>query len=344
MQTIVDMLHRVIVDVHAHCIPQSFRDWLTEHGDRVGARVEDGAKGQCVQFEDGPRTGDQYSWDSLSDMGRRLAEMDRMDIGIQMLAGWVDLAGYELPAATALEYARAHNECLASEASVAPDRFRPLGTVPLQDEGLAVMALEQAMSELGMAGAQLGTRVGDVYLGEVELDHFWSAAAEKGAFLVLHPVRPLEGVKFGGYFLENSVGRPAESTVALGSMIMSGVFERHPGLRVCVVHGGGFIPFQIGRLDRSFHEVSHLAGGAISRPPSTYLDQVYVDTIVHDPTALRFTIDRLGSSHVMVGTDYPFPMGDDDPMGTVAAVDGLTEEEVARIQRDNAMSLLRPPL
>lgn len=330
----------MIVDVHAHCIPESFRSWIAGNGDRVGVTVEDSAGGQCVQFRDGPRTGPQYSWPSLTDHVTRVEAMDRMGIDLQVLAGWIDLAGYELAPETALEYARAHNESLAAEAERDTKRFRAIGTAPLQDVGLAIAALEHAMDELGMVGLQLATKAADTYLGNLDLDDFWAAAVRKRAFLLLHPVRPLEKVQVGPHFLDNSVGRPAESTISLGGLIMSGVLERHPGLRLCVVHGGGFVPFQIGRLDRSYHQIPNIAAQKISRSPSSYLDQVLVDTIVHDPSALRFAIDRMGVSHTVMGTDYPFPMGDDDPAGTVEAVDGLTEGERSLILGGNAATAL----
>ncbi|MFZ0013194.1 MAG: amidohydrolase family protein [Acidimicrobiia bacterium] len=331
----------MVIDVHAHCIPDEFRDWLVGHGPRVGAEIVEGRDGACVQFRDGPRTGSQYSWPSMSDTGARIAEMDRMGIDVQLLSGWIDLAGYEVPVETALEYARAHNEALAAVEAVSPTRFRTLGTAPLQDPSAATAALEHAIGDLGMAGLQLATRVGDRFIHEQPgLEEFWAAAAGVGALLVLHPLRPLSGVDLAPYFLENTVGRPAESSIALAGLLLSGVLARHPDLKLCVVHGGGFVPFQLGRLDRSFREVPGLTAQAIDRPPSSYMESVYVDTIVHDPTALRFLIDRLGPGHVVLGTDYPFPMGDDDPVALVDSVAGLAGGDREAILGGNLARLL----
>lgn len=330
----------MVIDVHAHCIPETFRVWLGRNGSRVGAEVVAVANGSAVQFRDGPRTGPQYTWQSMSDMNSRVAAMDRMGIDVQILSGWVDLAGYEVATGNSLEYARAHNETLA-ETTASSDRFQALGTVPMQDPPSAVRALEYAMDELGMPGIQLATRVRDRYLDQVGgLDEFWEAAAARRAFLVLHPVRPLEGVDLGRYFLDNSVGRPAESSIALAGLILSGVFERHPDLTVCVVHGGGFIPFQIGRLDQSFHQLPAVAGSNITRAPSSYLDSVFVDTIVHDDAALRFLVDRLGPGRVLLGTDYPFPMGDQDPVSFVESVVGAATPAAHAILSATAADLL----
>lgn len=332
----------MIVDVHSHCIPDAFREWLEFHGKEVGAEVVDVPDGQCVQFQDGTRTGPQYSWRSLTDVDSRLLEIDRMGIDVQVLSGWIDLAGYELAPETCDEYCRAHNEALADVASSYPDRFIALGTAPLQDPQVAVRILRHAVEELGMAGLQLATRIGDDHLGrQAGLDSFWNAAEELGAFLILHPVRPLHGIDLNGYFIENSVGRPAETSIALAGLIMSGVFERHPSLRMCVVHGGGFTPFQIGRLDQSHREVAHIAGRDITHPPSVYLESLYVDTIVHDPSALRFLVDKLGADHVLMGTDYPFPMGDQNPVTSIDATPGITASEREAIVGATAAGLLQ---
>lgn len=332
----------MITDVHSHCIPDPFRRWLTEHGPRVGAEVIDLPEGQCVRFPDETQTGPQFSWRSLSDIDARLSDMDRMGIDRQLLSGWIDLAGYELAPEMAEEYCRAHNQALAEIVSAHPDRFVALGTTPLQDPPAAARVLRHGVEELGMAGAQLATRIGDQYIDRhLDLDEFWSAAEELGAFLLLHPVRPLPSVDLDRYLLENSVGRPAETSIALAGLIMSGVFEQHPSLRVCAVHGGGFTPFQIGRLDQSFRQLPQVAGKQISRPPSTYLESIYVDSIVHDSSALRFLIDRLGADHILLGTDYPFPMGDPDPIASIDATPGLTSTERASILGETANELIR---
>lgn len=330
----------VIIDVHAHCIPNEFRGWLDRSGPTLGAHVVSTPGGQCVRFERGQQTGPQYSWKSLTDTKARLAEMDRMGIDIQLIAGWADLSGYEIASEHALEYAKVHNESLAAEAAKAPGRLRPIGTVPVQDGTLAVTALEHAMDDLGMVGVQLSTRVGDRFLDtQPGLDEFWSAAEAKGAFMVLHPVRPLMGTPVERYFMDNSVARPAETSMVLAGLIFSGVLERHPGLKICAVHGGGFLPYQIGRLDKAHRQAPTVAGKDTSTPPSETLSRTYVDTVVHDPITLRYTIDRMGVDKVLLGTDYPFPMGDQDPVSLVRSVPGLDKDEIQAIVGENAERL-----
>ncbi len=153
-------------------------------------------------------------------------------------------------------------------------------------------------------------------------------------------MRPLSGVDLDLFFLENMVGRPAESTLSLAGLILTGVLERFPGLRLGVVHGGGFAPFQVGRLDRGFHEKPGLVGKHISKPPSEYLKDVYVDTVVHQPAALRYLIDYMGPERVMLGTDYPFEMGDSDPVEFIRSVVRDDEEAFRVISGGNAAVLI----
>lgn len=302
----------MIIDVHAHCIPASFRTWLAQNGDPLGIALVDTERGQAVRIDD--RVTTQPLRDDLTDHQRRVNELDRMGIDRQVLAGWIDLTAYELDAASGATYSRVQNECLAAEAARAPDRFSAIATVPLQNPTHAVTELDHAMRQLDMKGVEIATTVDGRFLDQAGLDDFWAAAQDLGAFIVLHPMRPLEGIDLGRYFMENMIARPAESTIALAGLIFSGVFERFPRLNVCVVHGGGFAPYQIGRLDSGYKQKPNLAGKHITKPPSDYLREIYVDTVLHDAAALRYVVDLLGADQVLMGTDYPFEMGSLDPV------------------------------
>jgi aminocarboxymuconate-semialdehyde decarboxylase len=259
---------------------------------------------------------------------------------VQLLAGWIDLTGYDLPGRNGLSYARAQNDCLAEEAAQEPSRLRPVANLPLQDPAAAAKELDRAISELGVVGAQVATTVGPEWIDRAGLDEVWEAAEALGALIILHPMAPLSGVTLDRYFMDNSVGRPAETTIALAGLMYSGVFDRFPGLRMCAVHGGGFVPFQIGRLDRAYRAKPDLAARDATRLPSEYLSMLYVDTVVHDQGVLRFLIDTMGAEHVLVGTDYPFEMGDDDPVALVDAVPGLEPSQREAILSGNARRLL----
>ena len=265
--------------------------------------------------------------------------MDRMGIDVQVLAGWIDLTGYEVAGPVAADYSRLHNDLLMAMAAEHPGRFESIGTVPLQDPPAAAAELDRLMAA-GMKGVEIATTVRGARLDQAGLDPVWEAAEALGAFILLHPMTPLAGVDLSGFFMENMVGRPAETTIALAGLILSGVLDRFPGLKLCAVHGGGFAPFQIGRLDRGYRAKSELVAASISRPPGDYLKSVFVDTVVHEPEVLRYLIDYLGAGQILLGTDYPFEMGDDDPLGTLRSTPGISADEIEAISGGNARRLL----
>jgi len=336
----------VIIDAHAHAIPPEFVAYLQRRGlpdDTTGqpgnliAELDtiNTDRGTKVTF--GNRTTAPLNA-TLSDLDARVAWMDSVGIDIQVMAGWIDLTGYEIAADRAVEYCRAHNESLAAHAAEHPDRFWLIGNVPLQSPGNAAAQLDDMMSN-GFKGIEIATTVGGLALDQADLDPVWEVAEATGAFVLLHPMTPLTGVDLGRYFMENAVGRPAETSITLAGLILSGVFERFPNLKLCAVHGGGFVPYQIGRLDQAVKAKPDLAGRHLSRLPSEYLRQVYVDTVVNDPAVLRFVIDYLGADQVLLGTDYPFPMGDLDPVTTVHSVPGIADDEASRICGHNLLRL-----
>lgn len=328
----------MVYDVHAHCIPPDFRAWIESTGDIHGFEVLGDDPGRRVRFNGGFTTAPLR--DILGDMSTRIRAMDRMGVDVQMLSGWIDLTGYDLEPTKGSAYARAQNDSLAEHANLHPERFRCLATLPLQDASAAADELGRAMGELGMAGAQIATTVGSDWLDQRSLEEVWEAAAELGAFIFLHPMAPLTGVSLDRYFMSNIVGRPAETTIALAGLIFSGVFDRHPDLVMCVAHGGGFAPFQVGRMNRGYRSKPELTAKNMSRLPGDYLSRLYVDTVVHDPGVLRFLIDSLGADHILVGTDYPFEMGDDDPVGLVESVADIEPQEKEAILAGNVEELL----
>jgi aminocarboxymuconate-semialdehyde decarboxylase len=327
----------MIIDVHAHCIPAEFKQWLADHGDSHLTRLVDTARGTAVEIDGRVTTAPLR--DDLTDFELRTSKLDAMGIDRQILAGWIDLTAYELPTDVGTAYSRVQNESLAAEAARAPERFSAIGTIPLQDPASAVKELEHAMSSLGMVGVEIATTVDGLFLDQAGLDDFWSAAVDLEAFVLLHPMRPLEGIDLKRYFMDNMIGRPAESTIAIAGLIFSGVLERHPGLKLCVVHGGGFAPFQIGRMDSGYEQKPGLAAKHITKAPSDYLREIYVDTVVHNHAALHFIVDQVGAERVMMGTDYPFEMGSLDPVGFVRS-SGLDTATQDRILGDTAAALV----
>jgi aminocarboxymuconate-semialdehyde decarboxylase len=250
------------------------------------------------------------------------------------------LTAYALDSAAGAEYSRLFNEILVDEAGKHPGRLMPLGTVPLQNPVGAAEELEYAVRDLGMAGIQIATTVDGTDLDTAGLDPFWEAAEGLRCPVVIHPCDPLPGVDLSRNFLDNLVGRPAESTIAIAHLLFSGTLERYPELVICVVHGGGFIPYQLGRMQRGFDAVPHLAAQNLTRPPGELARLLYYDTVLHDPAPIAFLVDLVGSDHVVLGTDYPFPMGDPRPVETVNSIPGLSDEERNLILGGNVARLL----
>ncbi len=250
----------MITDVHAHCIPAELIELLRTEGPTIGIEVVPGERGEDVLIAGRVRSGPLRP--VLSDVAARLAHMDATGVEVQLLSGWVDLTAYALEGDAGAIYARRFNRILADEAGRFPDRFRALATVPLQTPGAAADELAHAVSELGMVGVEIATTVDGRDLDQAELDPFWAAAEELRCLVLLHPYAPLAGVDLSRNFLDNMVGRPAETTVAVAHLIFSGVLDRYPGLVMCVVHGGGFLPYQLGRMERGHTAVPHLTATA----------------------------------------------------------------------------------
>jgi aminocarboxymuconate-semialdehyde decarboxylase len=325
-------------DFHAHCIPAAFFDLLTSEGSRLGIELRNDGQGDYAVIRDRVRL--QPFNPVLSDLAARLAAMDATGVDVQLLSSWIDLTAYALEGEAGAEYSRRFNEIITAEAGRHPDRLTPLGTVPLQDPRRAAAELDYAVRELGMAGVQIATTVDGTDFDRAGLDPFWEAAAGIGCLVVIHPCDPLPGVDLSRNFLDNMVGRPAESTIAVAHLLFNGVLERYPGLVICVVHGGGFLPYQLGRMQRGFEAVPRLAARNISTPPTELARRLYYDTVLHDPAPLAFLVGHLGADHVLMGTDYPFPMGDPTPVDTVDSIPGLTDEARQLILGGNVARLL----
>jgi aminocarboxymuconate-semialdehyde decarboxylase len=325
-------------DIHAHCIPPTLIDFIRLEGSRLGIELVNDGGGEHAEI--GGRVSLPPFRPILGDMNARVQAMDDSGVDVQLISSWIDLTAYALAETEGAEYSRRFNEILVDEAGKHPDRFIPLGTVPLQHPAGAAEELEYAVRDLGMAGVQIATTVDGTDLDAAGLDPFWEAAQGLRCPVVIHPCDPLPGVDLSRNFLDNMVGRPAESSIAVAHLLFGGALERYPDLVICVVHGGGFIPYQLGRMQRGFDAVPHLAAQNITRPPRELARLLYYDTVLHDPAPLAFLVDLVGPDHVVLGTDYPFPMGDSQPVATIDAIPGLSDEARSLILGGNVARLL----
>lgn len=224
-----------------------------------------------------------------------------------VLSPWVAMIPIDLPAKQAAEICRFENERMA-EAASSDASLWGLAAVPLQDPDLALEVLREALA-LGLKGVELTTAVGGTFIGDARFDSFWQGAAELGSPVFIHPsTRGIDLDPFKGSYTWNSVGNPMETTVAASQLIMRGVLERHPALRILLAHGGGALPALIGRMDHSF-DVRPEPPLLLTQRPSVSFAKLYFDTVTHDEELLRSLVQSVGADHVLYGTDYPFDMG-----------------------------------
>ncbi len=269
---------------------------------------------------------------------RRIEEMDRRNIDLQVLSTPPHFFHYTLPAVDALASSREINDEFAATVDRYHDRFRGLATVPLQNTSAAINELERAMSN-GLAGAEIATHVKGRNLDDASLFPFFEAAQELGAFLFVHPNAPVVEPRTPRYHLSNLVGFPVETTIAVASMLLGGVLERLPRLTICFSHGGGYALFGSSRWDHG-HAVRPDVRSTTAEPPNESLRRIYVDSVVFGDRALHYVLDTIGTDRVLMGSDYPFTMGDDDSVRFVERVDGLDEKAQAAILGGTAARLL----
>ena len=269
----------------------------------------------------------------------RLADMDAMGVDVQAVAIAVYQYYYWADAELGAKVSRMMNEEVAEATSRYGDRFLPFGTVPLQDTEAAVQELRYLAEELGMRGIEIGTHVEGEEISSARLAPFWAEVERLGVVVVIHTQGTTHAERLQGHNFVNIIGHPIEATLAQAHLIFDGVLERHPGLKIVVVHGGGYLPAYPGRIDHGWRAREDIREG-VPRPPGDYLRQFYFDTMVFEPEQLRFLIDRYGADHVLLGTDYPYDMGDEDPLALIGATPGLTQEQVDLLSGGNAARLL----
>jgi len=268
----------------------------------------------------------------------RLADMDAMGIDIQAVAPAVYQYFYWADAELGARAARLINEEMVEATSRYADRFVPLGTVPLQDTEAAVQELTYLASHLGMRGIEIGTHVEGEEISASRLEPFWAEVERLGTTVVIHTQGTTHPQRLADHNFVNTFGHAYEATLAQAHLIFDGVMERHPGLTIVVVHGGGYLPAYPGRMDHAWRAREDVREG-VPQAPGTYLRRFYFDTMVFEPSQLRFLVDRYGADHVLLGTDYPYDMGDDDPLALLGAC-GLEQEQVDLIAGGNALRLL----
>lgn len=325
----------MIIDVHAHFVPAGLLDALPE-GQREfpSVRIKRGDDGVRLAFAGGSPT--RPVSPKLSDAGQRVKWMSDQGIDRQVVGGWLDMFGYELPAAEGAEWCRFLNRHMLS-ATAAINGFAPLACVPLQNGRLAARILDESM-DAGFHGAMIGTqpRGAGGALDDPDLDPFWEVASARQATIFIHPMFACGDDRLEEYDLVNAVGRVTDSTIAVARLLFSGHLTRFPGMNVVLSHGGAALPFILGRLKRN-----HALHPETADPEHGFR-KLFFDTVLFEPAALRFLCSVAGPDKVMLGSDQPFPIGDPSPLEVVRSAN-LGADDERKILGDTAARLFALP-
>jgi aminocarboxymuconate-semialdehyde decarboxylase len=322
----------VTFDVHAHVIVQEIigdEPWQPRvYRDEAGAQVVEMGGRQI-----------RAAVAEFVDIEAILAAQDASGVDRVLLSPWVPLLYYDAEPDEGLRRARIQNEGLARLAREHPEAVAALGALPLQDPELAADELRALMEGGVLRGVEVAASVRGVFLGDDRFEPFWEAAEATGGFVFVHPTtRGFDSPAFQDYYLWNTVGNPVETAATAAHMVMAGVMERHPGLRLLLAHGGGALMAVRGRMRRA-HGFQPQARSRLRESPDDSIRRFYFDTLTHDDALLRALIDYAGPDHVLLGSDYPFDMGDARHVDTVRAL-GLAPEVEEAILGGNAERLL----
>jgi len=306
-----------VIDIHAHVLTEAMIRSLQKEAPSINLKITPIDRQDAVLEIAGlvQRPFPSRAWD----LEQRFSDMQAQGVDIQLVCNVPQTFLYDQDAALTAATAALLNEGIAALAREHPGRLRGLATLPMQAPEAAAKELRRAMRELGLKGAHIGSNVQGRNLDDAAFEPVWQAADELGAFMLVHPYNVVGRERMKSYYLQNLIGNPLETTIAVASLVFGGVIERHPGIRFCFAHGGGFAPYQAGRFRHGW-KVRPEGKAQLKDGPAASLDRLLYDTILHGREQLEFLIGAVGPSRVLLGTDYPFDMGQYD---TVALVGSL---------------------
>jgi aminocarboxymuconate-semialdehyde decarboxylase len=343
----------VKIDLHTHILPHDWPDLDARYGYGGFVRLHH-YKPCCARMMKGEHVFREIT-DNVWDPQRRIEECDKAGVTMQVLSTVPVMFSYWAKPADTLDLCRRLNDHIAEVVRAHPTRFAGLATIPLQDPQMAAQELERCVRDLGLRGAEIGTHVdANVHLSraeplnldDVSLAAVWSAAQQLDAAIFVHPWDMVGKERMPKYWLPWLVGMPAETSLAICSMMFGGVFERFPKLRVAFAHGGGAFPFTAGRIEHGFHVRPDLCATENKIRPRDYLAhgpapaRFYVDSLVHDPDALRLLLKVFGAQRVALGSDYPFPLGEAHPGELIESIKDLSSQDKTRLLSETAREFL----
>jgi aminocarboxymuconate-semialdehyde decarboxylase len=324
------------IDVHSHVIPARIVEAIARFPGEFAARIEGEADARRVVHAQG------YAYPLFAEFHSaeaKLEAMDRKGIDVSVISPAPPMFYYWSDVDLAVKAARLVNDGIADMVRAKPERLRGMATIPLQHPDAAIAEMERVVRDLGFKAIEIGTSVEGAQLAEPRFRAVLKRAQDLGVFVFAHPY--YVGAKRGleCYYLTNLIGNPLDTAIMVANLMLSGALDELDRLKLCLAHGGGFAPYQIGRLVQG-HRVRPEANANTLSSPDTLLRRLYFDSLVFDPVALRYLIDLVGADHVCIGTDSPFDMGDDAPAQTIAAIPRLAADEHDHLCFGTALHLL----
>jgi aminocarboxymuconate-semialdehyde decarboxylase len=325
------------IDIHHHYIPESLLEEAKRHGKTLGVELSEKGNQRALSFAGGPPF---VLHPDLPAIDHRLKMMGESKLAMAALEAHTATLGYRLTGEQGENWCRVYNEGIRDLVNRHPDRFVGMASVPLQDAARAARVLEHAVRDLKLRGGYIGTNVNGTYYNSDEFDPFWAKAQELDTLIVMHPEDVAGADKMAPYGLKLICGNPADSALSLCYLTYSGVFDRFPDLKLCVLHGGGFFPYHLGRFDRGWEVRAGAQAAKAKAKPSDYLRNLYFDNMIYRVDTVDYLRRLAGSDHLMVGTDYPYDLGDWKAVDKIEALD-CSDSEKELMLEGNARRLLK---
>ena len=322
------------IDVHAHYVPPQLIDAIAVRGKDISVRLlRSGDAPPALQFDYGFKVRPFFPR-LVEPVAQRHVWLDEQKIDLQIVGTWPDIFGYGLARDACVAWHRMLNDTLAEWCADNAARFAWIGSVPLTDAHAAAAELERVMG-IGACGVIISSNIENTNIGELALDPFWAKAEALAAPVLIHPVLVGPAPRAAKFGLAQVAQYTFDTTLGVGSLLMSGVLDRFPRLKLVLSHGGGAYPYLAGRFDIMHRRMDRAAQGDVAvKTPSAYASQMVYDSIVHAPKALRFLIDLVGLDNVALGTDYSFPPADMEPLALLRSA-GLSAAEIGAIADGN---------
>jgi len=324
------------IDFHTHIISENFLDMASKYNDNRWPIIEKTCEcGANIMVEEKKfREITINTWD----IDKRIEDMDKEGIDIQVLSPIAVTFSYWADPEKALELAQFQNEFISSTVQKNPKRFLGLATVPMQNVDLAIKEMMRSVNELGLNGVQIGSNINGKNLDHPSLEKFFEVANDKEIPIFIHPWETLGRDRFPRHNFMYTIGMPSETALAAGSVIMSGMLEKYPNLRLCFAHGGGSLPYLLPRMDKGWEAWPHIR--KTTKPPTDYASHLYYDSLVYDENNLQFMINKLGVNQIITGSDYPFLLRETPSGNVVHQSINLNNKEKEKIFGLNALRFL----